>query len=211
MTYFKYTNKELDYLRHKDSKLKEVIDKVGHIDREIDTDIFSSIVHHIVSQQISTKAQATVFNRLNELLVDITPNNILKCSDEQLQSCGLTFKKVEWIKDVSRKIVNKEYNVETLYDMPDEEAIQYLTSLKGIGTWTAEMILLFSLEREDIFAYDDLIIQKGLRMIYHHRKITKQLFEKYRRRFSPYCSIASFYIWEVGNGKVEGYKDYARK
>lgn len=209
--YFQYSEKEINYLCEKDTKLKEVIEKLGHIDREVDPDIFSSIIHHIIGQQISTKAQETIYRRVNDLLKDVTAENILQCSDEALQKCGLTFKKVEWMKDVSRKIVDQEYDLDAIKEMSDAEAIQYLSSLKGIGVWTAEMILLFSLQRKDIFAYDDLIIQKGLRMIYHHRKITKQLFEKYRRRFSPYCSIASFYIWEVGNGKVEGYKDYACK
>lgn len=209
--YFQYSEKEINYLCEKDTKLKEVIEKLGHIDREVDPDIFSSIIHHIIGQQISTKAQETIYRRVNDLLKDVTAENILQCSDEALQKCGLTFKKVEWMKDVSRKIVDQEYDLDAIKEMSDAEAIQYLSSLKGIGVWTAEMILLFSLQRKDIFAYDDLIIQKGLRMIYHHRKITRSLFEKYRRRFSPYCSVASLYIWTVGNGKLEGYKDYAPK
>lgn len=209
--YFQYSDKEIYYLCEKDTKLKEVIEKLGHIDREVDPDIFSSIIHHIIGQQISTKAQETIYRRVNDLLKDVTAENILQCSDDALQQCGLTFKKVEWMKDVSRKIVDQEYDLDAIKEMSDAEAIQYLSSLKGIGVWTAEMILLFSLQRKDIFAYDDLIIQKGLRMIYHHRKITRSLFEKYRRRFSPYCSVASLYIWVVGNGKLEGYKDYAPK
>lgn len=95
--------------------------------------------------------------------------------------------------------------------MDDEAAIASLSSLRGIGTWTAEMILLFCLGRKNIFAYDDLAIQRGLRMVYHHRAITRPLFEKYRRRFSPYCSVASLYLWEVSKGTILGMRDYAPK
>lgn len=90
--------------------------------------------------------------------------------------------------------------------MEDEESISYLSSLKGIGRWTAEMILLFCLQRKNIFSYNDLAIQRGLKMIYHHKKITKDLFEKYRRRFSPYCSVASLYIWYVSGNRCKDIK-----
>ena len=93
--------------------------------------------------------------------------------------------------------------------MSDGEAIKKLAELKGIGVWTAEMILLFCLQRPDIFSYQDLAIQRGLRMIYHHRAITRELSEKYRRRFSPYCSTASLYIWAVAGGAIPEMKDPA--
>lgn len=211
MTYFYYTNEQLSYLKNKDPKLKEVIDKVGYIEREADTDIFSSVIHHIIGQQISSKAQLTIWNRLHVLVNELNATNILNLSDNQLQSIGITNKKVAWIKEFCTKVNNGSFNMDALKEMDDEECIQQLTSLKGIGRWTAEMILLFSMNRMNILAYDDLIIQRGLRMIYHHRKITKLVFKKYKRRFTPYGSIASLYIWMVGNGKVEGYKDYASK
>ena len=93
--------------------------------------------------------------------------------------------------------------------MPDEEVIRVLSSLKGIGVWTAEMILLFCLQRPDIFSYDDLAIQRGLRMVYHHRQVSRELFEKYRRRYSPYGSVASLYLWAVAGGAVPELRDYA--
>ena len=95
--------------------------------------------------------------------------------------------------------------------MSDEDAIKELSALKGIGVWTAEMILLFCMQRPNIFSYDDLAIQRGLRMVYHHRKIDRKLFEKYRRRFSPYCSVASLYLWAVAGGAIPEMKDYAPK
>ena len=93
--------------------------------------------------------------------------------------------------------------------MDDAEAIRALSSLRGIGVWTAEMILLFCLQRPDIFSYDDLAIQRGLRMVYHHRQVGRELFEKYRRRYSPYGSVASLYLWAVAGGAVPELRDYA--
>ena len=95
--------------------------------------------------------------------------------------------------------------------MSDQEAIEALSSLNGIGCVDAEMILLFCMQRSDVFSYGDLAILRGLRMVYHHRKIDKKLFEKYRRRFSPYCSVASLYLWAVSGGAIPGMKDYAPK
>lgn len=92
--------------------------------------------------------------------------------------------------------------------MPDEEVIRVLSSLKGIGVWTAEMILLFCMQRPDVLSYDDLAIQRGLRMLYHHRKIDRRLFEKYRRRYSPYGSVASLYLWAIAGGAIPGMRDY---
>ena len=88
------------------------------------------------------------------------------------------------------------------------EAIRQLCTLKGVGVWTAEMILLFCLQRPDILSYDDLAILRGLRMVYHHRSIDRRLFEKYRRRFSPYGSVASLYLWAVAGGAIPEMKDY---
>lgn len=95
--------------------------------------------------------------------------------------------------------------------MSDEDAIAALSSLKGIGVWTAEMILLFCLQRPDVLSYGDLAIQRGLRMVYHHRDITPQLFERYRRRFSPCGSVASLYLWAVAGGTIPELKDYKPK
>ena len=93
--------------------------------------------------------------------------------------------------------------MEQVWHMSDAEAVAALSSLRGIGAWTAEMILLFCMERPDVFSFDDLAIQRGLCMVYHHRKIDRRLFEKYRRRFSPFCSVASLYLWAVAGGAVE--------
>lgn len=209
--YFKYDEEETSYLCAKDPKLAAVIEQVGKVERVVDTDLFSSVVHHIIGQQISTKAQATVWKRMQDALGVVDAENILATDDNTLQSCGMTFKKVEYIKDFAAKVSSGEFDLEDIWEKSDEEVIRELSALKGIGVWTAEMILLFCMQRPNVFAYDDLAIQRGLRMVYHHRKIDRKLFEKYRRRFSPYCSVASLYLWAVAGGAIPEMKDYALK
>lgn len=209
--YFEYDETETDYLKNKDKKLGAIIDKIGHIERSVDNDLFSSVVHHIIGQQISTKAQNTIWQRIYESYENITPTIISSVDLDKLQSFGMTFRKAGYIKDLSNKIVNGEFDLEAVKQMSDDEAISALSSLSGVGVWTAEMILLFCLQRKNIFSFGDLAIHRGMRMVYHHRKIDKNLFEKYRRRFSPYCSIASLYFWAVAGGAIPDMKDYGPK
>lgn len=209
--YFKYGEKEISYLKNKDKKLAEVIEKVGLIERETDPKLFSALVHHIVGQQISTKAQATIWERMKKSLGAVTPETILNASVDEIRSFGISLRKVEYIKDFAEKVHTGEFDIEAAEKMEDDELIKYLTTLKGVGVWTAEMILLFCLQRPNVFSFDDLAIQRGLRMVYHHRKIDRKLFEKYKRRFSPYCSVASLYLWAVSNGAIPEMRDYAPK
>lgn len=209
--YFEYGEKELSYLRQKDKRLCEVIDRIGPIERTVDTDLFSSVVHHIIGQQISTKAQATIWKRMQDVLGVVNAETILAAGVPKLQSLGMTFRKAEFITDFAEKVHNGAFNLDAVEHMSDEDAIGALSSLKGIGVWTAEMILLFCMQRPDIFSYDDLAIQRGLRMVYHHRSIDRQRFEKYRRRFHPYCSVASLYLWAVAGGAIPEMRDYKPK
>lgn len=209
--YFCYGEREVEYLKAKDERLGEVIEKIGHVDREVDTDLFSSVVHHIIGQQISTKAQATIWARIKAQFGEVNAESISTTDIDTLQSLGMTFRKAEYIKDFAEKVKTGEFALQEISQLSDNEAIRALVSLKGIGVWTAEMILLFCLQRPNIFSFDDLAIQRGLRMLYHHRKIDRKLFEKYRRRYSPYCSVASLYLWAVAGGAIPEMKDYAPK
>ena len=187
--YFAYGETELSYLRRKDKRLCEVIDCVGHIDRAVDPDLFSSVVHHIIGQQISTKAQATIWARCQDALGAVNAETILSAGVPKLQSLGMTFRKAEYITDFAEKVHTGAFDLDAVEHMSDEDAIRALSTLKGIGVWTAEMILLF----------------------YHHREITRDRFETYRRRFSPYCSVASLYLWAVSGGALPEMKDYRPK
>ena len=206
--YFTYGETELSYLRQKDKRLGEVIDRVGPVRRAVDTDLFSAVVHHIVGQQISTKAQATIWQRMQDALGRVNAETVLAAGVPRLQALGMTFRKAEYITDFAEKVHTGAFDLDAVAHMPDAEAIRALSGLKGIGGWTAEMILLFCLQRPDILSYDDLAILRGLRMVYHHRSIDRRLFEKYRRRFSPYGSVASLYLWAVAGGAIPEMKDY---
>ena len=208
---FAYGETELAWLRKKDKRLGEVIDRIGHVDRAVDPDLFSAVIHHIIGQQISMKAQATIWQRMQDALGAVSAETILAAGVPELQSLGMTFRKAEYITDFAQKINDGTFDLQAVWQMPDDEAIRALSSLKGIGVWTAEMILLFCMQRPDVFSYDDLAIQRGLRMLYHHRKIDRKLFEKYRRRFSPYGSVASLYLWAISGGAIPGMRDYAPK
>ncbi len=207
--YFQYGKQETEYLKSKDVRLGAVIEQIGHIDRAVDTDLFSSVVHHIIGQQISTKAQRTIWQRMNDAFGEVTPASIGRASIEELQALGMTFRKAEYINDFAEKVINGEFDLDAVENMSDTDAIAALAALKGIGVWTAEMILLFCLQRPDILSFDDLAIQRGMRMVYHHRKIDRKLFEKYRRRLSPCCSVASLYFWAVAGGAIPEMRDYA--
>lgn len=209
--YFQYGDQEISYLKKKDKRLAEVIDKVGFLKRLVIPDIFTALVHSIVGQQISTKAHETVWRRVQSALGSITPEAFCNIPDETLRKAGLSLRKVGFIKNAAQKIMSGEVDITSLADLDNDNVCSRLCSLDGIGRWSAEMLLLFSMQRPDVLSYGDLGIQRGLRMIYRHRRIDRKLFEKYRRRFSPFCSVASLYIWAVAGGAVEGYKDYAPK
>ena len=185
--------------------------RIGQIDRAVDPNLFSSVVHHIIGQQISTKAQATIWQRIHDTLGSINAETILKAGVPALQALGMTFRKAEYITDFAEKIHTGAFRLDEVARMNDEDAIRALSSLKGIGVWTAEMILLFCMQRPDIFSYDDLAIRRGLRMVYHHREIDRERFERYRRRFSPYGSVASLYLWAVAGGAIPEMQDYKPK
>ena len=209
VNFFQYGMVETEYLKSRDKRLAAVIERIGHIDRPVDSDLFSSVIHHVIGQQISTKAQNTIWLRMNETYGEVTPQSIGGAEVRGLQSLGMTFRKAEYIKDFCARIMDGDFDMEAVERMPDKEAIAALSELKGIGVWTAEMILLFCLQRPNVFSFGDLGILRGIRMVYHHRKVDKNLFEKYRRRFSPYCSVASLYFWAVAGGAVPDMRDYA--
>ncbi len=209
--FFEYGQKETDWLKSRDKKLSAVIDQVGPIYRKIIPDLFAALVHSIVGQQISTKAQETIWNRLQSVFGKITPEKMAKTEDARLQSIGISFRKVNYIKRAAEKIGNGEFDIDALRDMDDAEVARQLSSLDGIGRWSAEMLMLFSMQRPNILSFDDLAIQRGLRMVYRHRKIDRRIFERYRRRYTPYGSVASLYLWAVAGGAIEGLTDPATK
>ena len=207
--YFPYGRKDIEYLKRRDARLGAVIERLGPIEREVDEDLFAAVIRHIAGQQISMKAQQTVWTRLTDSLGKVTPQAVAKTESAVLRAAGLSGRKVEYIQKFAQSVLEGGFDLEAVRGMSDEQAIRTLSTLSGIGVWTAEMLLLFSLQRPDILSFADLGIQRGMRMVYRHRRIDRALFERYRRRLSPCCSVASLYFWAVAGGAIPELTDPA--
>lgn len=209
--YFEYGEKEIQHLKTKDPVLGAFIDEIGHINRAVIPDLFMALVSSIVGQQISTKAHATIWERMLNQFASLTPENIRSVSAERLQTCGISMRKAVYIKEISDAVLDGSLNLTHLHTMTDDEVCEQLSQLKGIGVWTAEMLMTFSMQRMDVMSWDDLAIHRGLRMLYRHRKITPMLFAKYKRRYSPYATVASLYLWAIAGGACPKLTDCAPK
>lgn len=208
---FRYGSVEVEHLRSKDARLGAAIDRIGEIERPVDDDLFSSVIHHIIGQQISGKAQRTVWSRMCAAMGDVTPEAVARADVSALQSFGMTWRKAGHIKAFAEDVRSGAFDLAAVERMSDDEAIVALSSLRGIGTWTAEMILLFCLGRPDVLSFGDLGIRRGMRMVYRHWEIDRERFERYRRRLSPYGSVASLYFWAVAGGAIPELTDPAPK
>lgn len=197
MNYYKYTNREVEYLKNKDPILGAEIDKIGMIQREIEPDIFSALISSIISQQISTKAADTVKKKLIELIGPITNENIDKAELESIQKCGMSLRKAGYIKEIAHASIKGIIDFANLKRLTDEEVIEQLTKLKGVGEWTAEMLLIHSLQRPNILSYKDLGIRRGIMKLHELEGLTEKEFELFKDRYSPYCTVASLYLWKI--------------
>ena len=194
---FNYTQTEVEYLKKKDKRLAAAIDRIGIIEREVNKDIFSALIGSIVSQQISSKAAETVGNRLESLCGKITPERVHETDIAEIQKCGMSMRKARYIKDAGEAVYSGALDLTAFPDMTDDEIIKQLSALPGIGVWTAEMLLIFSLGRMNVMSYGDLAIRRGICKLYRHKALTKEMFARYKKRYSPYGSVASLYLWEI--------------
>lgn len=181
----------------KDKYIKPLIKKYGpcKIKPGKKKDYFLDLVDAITSQQLSGKAALTIFNRVKEKLNGkIEPDRILKLKDEELRSCGLSWAKVKYVKDLALKVKTNELEIKKLDKLADEKVSEELINVKGIGKWTAEMFLMFSLARPDIFPADDLGIRNGLKNMLK-KELKPQEMDAFSLRWKPYRTVASWYIW----------------
>lgn len=199
---FPYGETEIEYLKKRDARLGEVIDRVGFISREVDDDIFASIVKNIAGQQISNAALKTVLVRLTEACGELTPENVCAAGVERLRACGMSLRKTENIFDIAQKVCSGEIDLEILRSLSDDEIIARLTDFGGIGTWTAEMLLIFTFLRPNVLSFGDFGIRRGIELLYGEEKLTRKKFNEYREHYSPYATVAGFYLWALANGEV---------
>ncbi len=189
--------KALNHLKKCDPVLREIIERVGPFRMEYGPAEFSSLAEAIVYQQLNGKAALTIFNRFAELAGrPLTPEGILKLSDQQLRGVGLSKQKSAYLKDLAAKTASGQLDFSQLHELPDEEVIKHLTQVKGIGVWTAHMFLMFSLRRPNVLPTGDYGVQMALKKHYRKRKLPKPKdMEKIARAWEPYRSVACWYMW----------------
>ena len=196
----KYWNKAKKYLSKKDKILSKLIKSYESPSETILTtrrDIFYSLCKSIIGQQISVAAANSVFFKFKKKCKNkINAKTVSKLSFSQLKSCGLSRQKILGIKDLSKRILNKSFDPKLIKNMSDEEAIEYLSNLRQIGRWSAEMVLLFTYNRPNIWPVQDIGLLRAISNNYKKKYLPPERFIKYlQKKFSPYCSVATWYLW----------------
>jgi len=195
-------DKALRHLR-KDLVLREIIKEYKLEELNGKTDLFQDLIESIINQQLSGKAAATIFKRFKLLFGDKfpTPAQVSKISDEKIRECGISYPKIKYIKGICRAISDKSLNVKKISTLSDEEVIIELTKLKGVGRWTAEMILIFSLRRPDVFSIGDLGLRTAVSVHYKIDREDKNRIEEISKNWTPFRSLASRLLWRSLNNK----------
>jgi DNA-3-methyladenine glycosylase II len=191
----------IKYLKETDSTMNKIINSVGAYSIKTRNNPFLALVEAIISQQLTGKAAQSIYKKFisyydsNEY--DLLPESVLLTADNIMKSFGLSYKKIEYIKLLSNDIIRGNIDLKLLEEKEDEEIINELTKMKGIGRWTAEMFLIFCLERKDVFPLNDLGIKKALQKWYfNYENVDEQYIIELSNIWKPYRSIASWYLWK---------------
>src|SRR5246127_3069080 len=189
--------KAVVHLKKSDPVLRAIIERVGPCRMEFGPAEFASLAEAIVYQQLNGKAAVTIFKRFATLAGEpLTPEGILKLSDDQLRSVGLSKQKSSYLKDLAAKTASGLLDFSRLPQLTDEEVINHLTQVKGIGVWTAHMFLIFALRRPNVLPTGDYGVQMALKKHYKKRKLPRPKdMEKIARAWEPYRSVACWYMW----------------
>jgi DNA-3-methyladenine glycosylase II len=191
-----------------DPAMAALIERVGDIDlktrlrrrsEERPADAYGALLRAIVGQQLSTKAARTIYGRVCDLFGGTTPSpeRLLEASEKDLRACGLSGRKVEYIRDLAAHVLSGELELDRLGELSDEEAIEEIVAVRGLGQWTAEMFLIFHLERPDVLSGGDLGIRKAIQIEYGLEEMpTPQQVLEIGEAWSPHRSLASLYLWE---------------
>jgi len=197
-------NIALRHLSHADKRMEKLIDKFGPPNFNLMNNYYESLIRSIVYQQLSGKSASIIYERFLDLFVfDIypEPKDILAVSIETLRSSGLSYQKVNYIRDLSEKWQDGTMNLTDIDSMTDEEISSELIKVKGIGQWTADMFLMFTLGRPDVFPFGDLGIQKGVMIITNMNRLpTQKEMERKTKKWQPYRTVAAWYLWKLVDG-----------
>lgn len=204
-----FMKKAAEHLSTNDNRLGSIISEIGTIRQNLNTDLFFSLVESILSQQLSPKAADSIIGRFVELFHgSIIPSSIGEVTDEQLRSCGISRQKVTYIRSVAEEFASGRLDSEMLANLDDLQVIEELVSIRGVGTWTAKMILIFSMGRPDVLPHEDLGIVNAISKLYgKKKKPDRKAVERIAKKWHPYCSVASLYLWKLKD-ELPWDKDY---
>ncbi|MFA6931283.1 MAG: DNA-3-methyladenine glycosylase 2 family protein [Lentisphaeria bacterium] len=164
---------------------------------ECSNDLFFALVQSIVWQQLSFKSASAEFARVEKRLVPITAKNLLQSSFDDLHTCGLSARKIEYLQGIAKARLDGTLDFEALPKKSNQEIIDEFVQLKSVGVWTAEMLLIFALGRKDVLSFKDLGIRLGIMLLHQLDSLSEEEFEVYRKRYSPYGTLASLLLWQI--------------
>ena len=195
----------IDFLK-RDKNMQVLIEKFGSPNFKIGQDYFQSLLRSIVFQQLSGKAAQTIYERFVSLIPatsNLCPNEVLKLDKDDMRKAGLSFQKINYVRNLADYFENNSFNKKNVDRMTDEEISKELIQIKGIGQWTVDMFLMFTLNRADILPYGDLGIQKGIMKILKMKKIpSNKEMENCSKKWRPYRTIACWYLWRITDDKI---------
>jgi len=197
--YISQSDQSVIELGNRDSIMKKLIKLIGDLEVETRPDFFESLIRSIIGQQISVQAAHSIYQRLLQLTDNqLTVDKLAEMTPEDLQSAGLSKPKIKYIQDLTQKVYNGDLNLKSLTRLDNETAVKELTKIKGIGKWTAEVFLIFSLERMNVLAIDDIGLQRGAKWLYQvDQSERRDILIKKEPTWHPHLTLASFYLWEA--------------
>lgn len=186
------------YLCTKDKRLAKVINTIGPISYSVHDDKYTFLIHEIIEQMLSIKAGQTIYRKLEDLCEgEITPQRIILLSDEEIKSTGTSWAKVSYIRSLTEAIISRQLNLDDIESMTDDDVIKILTSIRGIGPWSAKMYLIFALNRPDVLPYEDVAFLQGFCWLYKTDDRSKKTVISKCKKWSPYASIAARYMYKA--------------
>ena len=181
-------------------EFRDVVRQIPLDGFECEENLFQALVRSILSQQLSVKVANTIYRRVEQQLGIMSPENIMTVEPSVLRACGVSVRKIEYIQEIASAVCSGKVNLDALYRLPDAEVIGELVKLKGVGVWTAEMLLIFALGRRDVLSFKDLGIRRGIMLLNNLERLTLKEFDLYRKRYSPYGTLVSLYLWRIKDG-----------
>lgn len=190
---------KVEHLRSIDGRMAQLIDRFGYIERQTNAPLFATLVRNILSQQVATSVAERTAGALLSRVGEVTPQNVVALGEEGLRELGVPSRKLKWIVSAAERFAAGEFDTGSLSALGDEELAERLMGLDGVGRWSAEMLMMFALGRDNVLSYGDLILRRAIETLYGEKRLTPKRMEHYKRLFSPYASVASLYLWAYGN------------